>query len=74
MWEWVQDFYGTTFYYGCTSTCIDPLNTTNSGYRVVRGGSFHHSSPACLRAVYRYLYDPAERTGVIGFRCRRDVP
>jgi formylglycine-generating enzyme required for sulfatase activity len=39
--EWVLDWYDRDFYNTCTDGCIDPINLTESKYRVLRGGDWY---------------------------------
>jgi formylglycine-generating enzyme required for sulfatase activity len=72
VWEWVRDWYGSTFYSDCAGGCTDPLNTSSaSGYRVIRGGGFYSDGADSLRAVYRNSLAPTNRGHDLGFRCRR---
>ncbi|MFN9457439.1 MAG: hypothetical protein ACK6D7_08700 [Acidobacteriota bacterium] len=39
----------------------------------MRGGSWYYR-PAFVRVSNRYRYEPADRDGIIGFRCAGDFP
>jgi len=70
VWEWVQDYYSSTFYEQCTGGCTDPLNTSLASDRVVRGGSFDYGALG-LRVVWRGHLTPENRRSNVGFRCGR---
>ncbi len=40
VWEWCNDFYSPYFY--SNSTENDPVNSKPTGYRIIRGGSWHY--------------------------------
>ena len=66
VWEWCQDWYGP---YSKTPV-VNPLGPEEGVYRVLRGGSW--SDPAqCVRAAYRYGYDPADGVSSYGLRLSR---
>ncbi len=67
VYEWCQDVYDT-WAYGCRSGMTsDPLVTTGSRNRVVRGGSWSVSS-SNIRSADRGGNSPGYRDGNVGFR------
>ncbi|HPP45994.1 MAG TPA: formylglycine-generating enzyme family protein [Accumulibacter sp.] len=67
--EWTRDGYGS--YVG--GSFVDPENTRDTGWRVVRGGSFGFS-PEDLRSAFRFGVEPARGDWDLGFRCVRVPP
>ncbi|MBI2300079.1 MAG: formylglycine-generating enzyme family protein, partial [Armatimonadetes bacterium] len=65
VWEWCADWYYAAWY--AKMPTKDPVNTTQSGGRVVRGGSWG-SDASYLRVADRG-YGPVYRHGDVGFRC-----
>jgi formylglycine-generating enzyme required for sulfatase activity len=67
VWEWVNDWYGETYY--STSPYANPPGPVTGPYKVVRGGSWY-GYDATLRVASRHYYYPTgpSPTG-IGFRC-----
>lgn len=65
--EWVQDLYEPHYK---SNPEQDPQGPTQSQspFRVIRGGSYLHSSP-WLRGAARLMASPEERRPWIGFRC-----
>jgi formylglycine-generating enzyme required for sulfatase activity len=61
VWEWCADPYQD---YGDTSEAVVPA----SAGRVIRGGAWH-SNARCVRAAYRYRFDPGYSYYDLGFRC-----
>ena len=41
VWEWVEDWYASD-YYNDTDGATDPVNTTNTGFTIRRGGSWNY--------------------------------
>jgi formylglycine-generating enzyme required for sulfatase activity len=67
--EWVNDWYGDT-YYQSSSSSKNPLGPNTGLYRVLRGGAWNHSySYVC--STHRDSYDPAYSSYFVGFRCTR---
>lgn len=66
VWEWVADWYGT---YPAEEQS-NPRGPATGELRVLRGGSYYHSS-GFLRYAYRYEEKPEFRSADIGFRCAR---
>jgi formylglycine-generating enzyme required for sulfatase activity len=69
VWEWVNDWYGDTYYQNSSST-NNPLGPETGQYRVLRGGSWYGYGYH-VRSAFRYRFDPADTYGNIGFRCAR---
>jgi len=65
VWEWCHDWYDD---YGGTAT--DPWGSSDSHYRVIRGGSWF-GLPRNLRSASRYRYGPGTFFGDLGFRLAR---
>ena len=63
--EWCQDYYDDE-YYSITNNAKNPVNTTESLRRVVRGGSFYSQKLSKLTVYCRDQDDAAQNT--IGFR------
>ena len=47
VWEWVEDWYDAAFYVDATN----PVNTTDSGYKVRRGGSWNYHQSTLKNAA-----------------------
>lgn len=64
--EWCRDYYDESFYY--TGSRYNPVNSNgqNSGFVVVRGGSFYSFDEEELTVYYRNAYDSPQED--IGFR------
>ena len=65
VWEWCRDGYDEKFYANAKN--VDPENTTEAKYRVLRGGSWELSSVRC-RAANRSRYSTDYRYYGLGFR------
>ena len=59
VWEWVNDWYGDTYY--STSPYANPPGPVTGPYKVVRGGSWYNSGDT-LRVASRYDYYPTGRS------------
>ncbi len=70
VWEWVNDWYGDSYY--SISPQNNPLGPTTGTYtyRVFRGGSWNNSSSLC-RASVRYGTCPDVTLDSVGFRVAR---
>ena len=64
VWEWVQDFYGKTYY--AESPRKDPKGPETGRERVIRGGSWA-SAPDEMAVTNRASY--AKANDDVGFRC-----
>jgi len=71
VWEWVNDWYGDTYYQRSPSS--NPLGPDVGQYRVMRGGSWYDNS-YIVRSAIRYWFDPAISDDISGFRCARSLP
>ena len=64
--EWCSDWYDGSYY--SSSPQIDPTGpTTDTGYRVYRGGSWGSNASRC-RCDIRNCYSPSYRYSGLGFR------
>jgi formylglycine-generating enzyme required for sulfatase activity len=71
VWEWVNDWYGSTYYSVSPST--NPLGPVSGTYRVLRGGSyFKPYGRRELRSSYRGSVTPGFTTYDVGFRVARN--
>ncbi|MGA3187428.1 MAG: SUMF1/EgtB/PvdO family nonheme iron enzyme [Bryobacteraceae bacterium] len=64
VWEWVQDWYGSTYYE--TLPAIDPQGPNSGNEHIVRGGSWDSDPVDHLRISIRFRHKPGNNTG---FRC-----
>jgi len=71
VWEWVNDWYSSTYYSG--SPYANPPGSVSGTYKVFRGGSCL-SSDYDLRVAYRLSNYPTIRYNSIGFRCAASLP
>ncbi|MFZ4848781.1 MAG: formylglycine-generating enzyme family protein [Caldilinea sp.] len=67
VWEWVNDWYGASYY--STSPSVNPQGPATGTSRVLRGGSW--GSGDGVRSVYRLSTDPDYWGDFVGFRCVR---
>jgi formylglycine-generating enzyme required for sulfatase activity len=67
VWEWCEDVWSSSFYSTPEAAGPDPLCTSGSGFRVIRGGLWVSSAWYC-RSAYRYWVSPGYRVGDLGFR------
>ena len=68
-WEWVNDWYGSTYYSVSPST--NPLGPVSGSYRVLRGGSSYYTTNL-VRSSYRINYTLDTPNSLIGFRVARN--
>jgi len=68
VWEWVNDWYGETYYQSSPSS--NPLGPDSSSSRVLRGGSWVDYEVG-VRSAFRYGLSPDVIYDYIGFRCAR---
>jgi formylglycine-generating enzyme required for sulfatase activity len=66
VWEWCEDWYASDFY-EMSKDAINPLNTTESDSRVLRGGGWSDTANFC-RAAIRSISAPGIRFNRVGFR------
>jgi len=71
VWEWCSDYYATNYYRQSPEN--DPECTSNSKYRVRRGGSCYSELSEC-RNKNRGMYYPNWKSEDTGFRVCRDKP
>ncbi len=70
VWEWCQDVYDEKVYASRSSTTVDPMSTSGSEYRVLRGGSWNSDSRDA-RSANRSGNSPVDRFYNFGFRVVR---
>ena len=68
VWEWVNDWYGNTYYSVSPST--NPLGPVSGTSRVLRGGSWSYGSNL-VRSSDRGGYTPGSTLSDVGFRVAR---
>jgi eukaryotic-like serine/threonine-protein kinase len=68
VWEWVNDWYGRTYYQNSPSS--NPLGPDSSQYRVLRGGAWVVYD-YLVRSAYRSMNYPTYSGNGFGFRCVR---
>jgi uncharacterized repeat protein (TIGR02543 family) len=68
VWEFVQDWFGDTYYQ--TGPSVNPAGPATGTSRVLRGGSFASAS-GVVRAAHRGVSTPSNRSGLTGFRLAR---
>ena len=73
VWEWCEDVYNAGFYDTPEAEVPDPVATSGSGDRVIRGGLFFINVTNC-RSANRDFSDPTFRSSFIGFRPARPLP
>ena len=71
VWEWVNDWYGKTYY--IQSPANNPLGPSTGDSRVLRGGSWLNYAKI-IRSSYRTEYGPTNFYVNFGFRCARSFP
>lgn len=67
VFEWVQDWYADDFYRWTPSS--NPVNTIDSSWKPIRGGSFLSVIEYYLRTTYRVRTHPDDYGNGLGFRC-----
>lgn len=65
--EWCEDVYSEGFYSTAEAAGPDPVCTSGSGDRVIRGGYWYDGARSC-RSADRFWRDPRYRDGGLGFR------
>lgn len=68
--EWCEDWYDAEYYK--ISSSINPVNTTNSQYKITRGGRWGSTADE-LRCTFRGAREPASVWNVMGFRVAKDI-
>jgi formylglycine-generating enzyme required for sulfatase activity/serine/threonine protein kinase len=71
VWEWVADWYDSTYY--TISTSKNPKGPNSGDYKLLRGGSWPYSVDY-VRAANRNGYYPVSSSNHIGFRCVAGSP
>ena len=71
VWEWVNDWYGETYY--STLPYDNPPGPVTGTYKVLRGGDWSITGYN-LRVAARRSYYPTSRTVSVGFRCAAPLP
>jgi serine/threonine-protein kinase len=66
VWEWVQDWYDSTYY--AKSPPSNPPGPDKGNFKVLRGGSWPYNESS-LRGANRYFLSPSIKYVVNGFRC-----
>jgi formylglycine-generating enzyme required for sulfatase activity len=69
VWEWTSDWYGAY----PSGSVADPTGASPGSLRVYRGGCWDDSAQLA-RVAFRGGYDPADRSGCLGFRLARTSP
>ncbi len=72
VWEWCVDVFDAQFYSKREALEKDPVCTSGSGARVIRGGGWREGAGAC-RSAYRIYVFPSYRGDLLGFRPLRAV-
>jgi len=68
--EWVADWYDADYY--ARSPDANPLGPENGNTKVIRGSSWIYITPNVLSSA-RFSHGPSAPSGIIGFRCARDI-
>ena len=68
--EWCQDVYDEKVYASRSGVTVDPVSTSGSEYRVLRGGSWNYFSRNA-RSALRVWLTPDLRNFTVGFRVVR---
>lgn len=71
VWEWVADPYVER---PAWKVGEEAASTPDTGYRVVRGGSWYTNNWYWMRASFRYFLPGDEVSTIYGFRCAMDAP
>jgi len=73
VWEWVNDWYSTTYYQN--SPLLNPLGPSSGSDKVMRGGSYIDSGLCWIaNTINRCWGGPSDSHGDVGFRCVSSVP
>jgi len=68
VWEWVADWYDSSYYNKSASS--NPLGPNTGQYRVLRGGSWYLNDDD-VRSAHRKWSYPTGSSSAFGFRCAR---
>ena len=72
VWEWVADSYDRDYYE--RSPEANPLNLSQTGFKVVRGNSWYYlEAVPDMRAANRYRFRPHRWHPLVGVRCARST-
>jgi formylglycine-generating enzyme required for sulfatase activity len=67
VWEWCEDVYDGAFYSKPEAVGPDPVSSSGSEYRVLRGGSWFYDAWICRSALRDWDF-PGDRYGFVGLR------
>ena len=67
VWEWCEDNYDSEFYGKPEAAGPNPVATSRSGNRVIRGGSWNAPAANCRSGPRGGIF-PDDRSSVLGFR------
>jgi formylglycine-generating enzyme required for sulfatase activity len=67
VFEWCEDVFDGGFYSTPEAAGSDPVATSGSGSRVLRGGAWGYQALNC-RSSFRVRYPPSYRRDHVGFR------
>ena len=70
VWEWVQDWYGNSYYSNSQNT--DPLGPNIGKEKVDRGGAWNNNVNL-LRPANRSSTNPEKRLNYLGFRIVKEI-
>ncbi len=70
VWEWVADWYGSSYYGTLQDGVLNPTGPSSGDSRVLRGGSWLLNDNF-VRSAFRNWFDPTLSYYNIGFRCSR---
>jgi len=73
VFEWCEDVWDDGFYKKSEATKKNPLASSGSSLRVVRGGSWYSDAGRC-RSAFRDLIIPSYRISVLSFRPAMPLP
>jgi len=73
VWEWVNDWYGSSYYANRPKPDNNPTGPTSGSSRALRGGSWNFNSDIA-RAAFRSNFDPDYRNYNLGFRVVCSAP
>ncbi len=65
VWEWCRDWFDECYY--SKSGTVDPENTQNTGFHLLRGGNWRNGAAIC-RSATRFKLTPGYRSNSAGFR------
>ena len=70
VWEWIEDWYSADFY-NSTNGATDPVNMTESGFKIRRGGSWNYHL-SMLKSAARAKDEQFKGNDHFGFRVVRN--